>query len=364
MEADLGGTLRAPPEEPAMSALAATSEDVLTATERLATHVVRTPLLEHRVLNERTGGRVLLKAESLQHTGSFKFRGAMHRLLRLTEAERKAGVVAFSSGNHGQAVAAAGARLGIDVRIVMPDTAPAVKLERTRGWGAQVTTYDPTGPRTREEIAREIAREEGRVLVPSYDDGDVIAGQGSAGVEIFEDLSSRGLRADALLVCCGGGGLTAGCALARDAFESTGTDLHTVEPADFDDHARSFASGAREGNDPEARSICDALLSPTPGISLSHHPSAREARPQRQRRRGAGRHALRLRLPASGLEPGGAVALAAARAAGAHRRSRHGGADVRRKCRPGSVRLRDFRSALARGAPQHQRSAKATAPPR
>ena len=295
-----------------MSALAATSEDVLTATERLATHVVRTPLLEHRVLNERTGGRVLLKAESLQHTGSFKFRGAMHRLLRLTEAERKAGVVAFSSGNHGQAVAAAGARLGIDVRIVMPDTAPAVKLERTRGWGAQVTTYDPTGPRTREEIAREIAREEGRVLVPSYDDGDVIAGQGSAGVEIFEDLSSRGLRADALLVCCGGGGLTAGCALARDAFESTTTDLHTVEPADFDDHARSFASGAREGNDPEARSICDALLSPTPGdlpFPITHPRVKRGLSVSDDEVRDAMRFAFDyLRVV---LEPGGAVALAA-----------------------------------------------------
>ncbi|MEE2893370.1 MAG: threonine/serine dehydratase [Pseudomonadota bacterium] len=295
-----------------MSALAATSEDVLTATERLAPHVIRTPLLEHRVLNERAGGRVLLKAESLQHTGSFKFRGAMHRLLRLTEAERRAGVVAFSSGNHGQAVAAAGARLGIDVRIVMPDTAPAVKLERTRGWGAQVTTYDPTGPRTRVEIAREIACEEGRVLVPSYDDGDVIAGQGSAGVEIFEELSARNLRADALLVCCGGGGLTAGCALARDAFESTATDLHTVEPADFDDHARSFASGTREGNDPAARSICDALLSPTPGdltFPITHPRVKRGLSVSDDDVREAMRFAFDyLRVV---LEPGGAVALAA-----------------------------------------------------
>lgn len=295
-----------------MSAPAATSQDVLNAAERLAPHVVRTPLLEHTVLNERAGGRVLLKAESLQHTGSFKFRGAMNRLLQLTEAERATGVVAFSSGNHGQAVAAAGARLGIDVRIVMPDTAPAVKLERTRGWGAQVTTYDPTGPRTREEIAREIAHEEGRVLVPSYDDGDVIAGQGSAGVEIFEELSSRDLRADALLVCCGGGGLTAGCALARDAFESTTTDLHTVEPADFDDHARSFASGTREGNDPEARSICDALLSPTPGdltFPITHPRVKRGLSVSDDEVREAMRFAFDyLRVV---LEPGGAIALAA-----------------------------------------------------
>ena len=242
-----------------------TPEDVLDTARLLAPHVIRTPLLEHAVLNERLGGRVLLKAEPLQHTGSFKFRGAMSRLLRLDEDQRRSGVVAFSSGNHAQAVAAAGARLGVDVRIVMPDTAPAVKLERTRDWGAQVTTYDPSGPVTREAIAREIAEREGRVLVPSFDDPYVIAGQGSVAVEVFETLAERGIEADGFLVCCGGGGLTAGCALARDAFGAQQVALHTVEPATFDDTARSLATGARERVEPGAESICDALLTPTPG---------------------------------------------------------------------------------------------------
>jgi threonine dehydratase len=274
--------------------------------------VVRTPLLEHADLNERLGGRVLLKAEPLQHTGSFKFRGAMSRLLRLGPAERAAGVVAFSSGNHAQAVAAAGARLGVDVRIVMPANAPAVKLARTRDRGARVTTYDPAGSRTREEIAREIAEREGRVLVPSYDDPFVIAGQGTAGVEVFETLAERGLDADAFLICCGGGGLTAGCALARDAFGATGTALHTVEPAGFDDHARSFVSGVREGVDPDAETLCDALRSPTPGeltFAVNGPRVAGGLTVDDEEVEDAMRSAFEyLRIV---VEPGGAVALAA-----------------------------------------------------
>lgn len=287
-------------------------EDVLDTARLLAPHVVRTPLLENADLNERAGGRVLLKAEPLQHTGSFKFRGAMSRLLRLTEAERAAGVVAFSSGNHAQAVAAAGARLGVDVRIVMPDSAPAVKLERTRDRGARITTYDPTGSRTREEIAAEIAEQEGRVLVPSYDDPHVIAGQGSAGVEVFEALAEQGLTADAFLICCGGGGLTAGCALARDALGANATAIHTVEPAGFDDHARSFVSGTREAIDPDARTLCDALMSPMPGELTFPVTSARVASGltvDDDEVADAIRFAFDyLRIV---VEPGGAVALAA-----------------------------------------------------
>ena len=289
-----------------------TPEDVLATARLLAPHVVRTPLLENADLNERVGGRVLLKAEPLQHTGSFKFRGAMSRLLRLTADERRAGVVAFSSGNHAQAVAAAGARLDVDVRIVMPGTAPRVKLERTRDRGARVTTYDPAGPRTREEIAAEIATREGRVLVPSYDDPCVIAGQGSAGVEVFETLAARALAADAFLICCGGGGLTAGCALARDAMGAEATAIHTVEPAGFDDHARSFASGERETIDPDARTICDALRTPTPGeLTLAVNASrvASGLSVDDAEVADAVRYAFeRLRLV---VEPGGAVALAA-----------------------------------------------------
>ncbi|MEE4300002.1 MAG: threonine/serine dehydratase [Pseudomonadales bacterium] len=289
-----------------------TPEDVLDTARLLRPHVVRTPLLENADLNDRVGGRVLLKAEPLQHTGSFKFRGAMSRLLQLTEAERAAGVVAFSSGNHGQAVAAAGARLGIDVRIVMPESAPAVKLERTRDRGARATTYDPSGPRTREEIAAEIAEREGRVLVPSYDDPYVIAGQGSAGVEVFETLAARDLVADAFLICCGGGGLTAGCALARDALGAEATAIHTVEPAGFDDHARSFVSGEREGIDPDATTFCDALKSPTPGeltFPVTRERVASGLTVDDDEVEDAMRFAFEyLRLV---VEPGGAVALAA-----------------------------------------------------
>ncbi|HSG87641.1 MAG TPA: pyridoxal-phosphate dependent enzyme, partial [Pseudomonadales bacterium] len=193
------------------------------------------------MLSERTGGRILLKAETLQYTGAFKFRGAMSRLVRLAAAERERGVVAFSSGNHGQAIAAAGRRLGVPTVVVMPEDAPAVKLERTRAHGAEVVTYDPAAER-RETIAARIAEERGLVLVPSYDDRWVIAGQGTAGLELIDDARARGLEPDALIVCCGGGGLTAGCALARDARGADGMAIHTAEPAAFDDHARSFAA--------------------------------------------------------------------------------------------------------------------------
>jgi threonine dehydratase len=289
-----------------------TPDDVIDTARLLRPHVVRTPLVEHAVLNDRLGGRVLLKAEPLQHTGSFKFRGAMSRLLRLDEAQRRAGVVAFSSGNHAQAVAAAGARLGVDVRIVMPVSAPEVKLERTRDWGAQVTTYDPSGPLTREAIAREIAEREGRVLVPSFDDPYVIAGQGSAGVEVFETLAERGIEADGFLVCCGGGGLTAGCALARDAFDAGATALYTVEPAAFDDTARSLAAGKRETVEAGAESICDALLTPTPG-EITFAVNARRVSAglsvDDEEVTAAMRFAFEyLRIV---VEPGGAVALAA-----------------------------------------------------
>ncbi|MDZ7827286.1 MAG: threonine/serine dehydratase [Gammaproteobacteria bacterium] len=239
--------------------------DVLATADLLRDRVVRTPLLRSPALDARVGGRILLKAESLQYTGSFKIRGAMSRLLRLDRSEAERGVVTFSSGNHGQAVAAAGRLLGIPVRVVMPDTAPAVKLERTRAQGAEVIRYDPA-LESRETIATELAERTGAVLVPSFDDRWVIAGQGTAGLEILEDLERLGLEADALLVCCGGGGLTAGCALALEAAHAGDIALHTVEPEGFDDHARSFVSGERERIAPGARSICDALLAPTPGV--------------------------------------------------------------------------------------------------
>lgn len=287
-----------------------TPEDVADTRTLLREHVLHTPLLSNPALDERVGGRVFLKAENLQHTGSFKFRGAMNRLLRLDAAQRAAGVVAFSSGNHAQGVAAAGARLGIDVMIVMPETAPVVKLERTRGFGAQVVTYDPeTG--SREAIAAGIAEREGRVLVPSFDDPHIVMGQGTAGLEAFEDLAAAGVSADQFLICCGGGGLTAGCALARDA-AGADASIYTVEPEAFDDTARSFAAGERLPIEPGGRSICDALLSPAPGeitFAINAPRVQRGLVVSDDEVRSAMRFAFeRLRLV---LEPGGAVALAA-----------------------------------------------------
>lgn len=273
--------------------------------------VVRTPLLRSPALDERLGGRILLKAESLQYTGSFKFRGAMSRLLRLDRAQADRGVVTFSSGNHGQAVAAAGRLLGTRVTVVMPDNAPAVKIQRTRDQGAELILYDPSRE-SREEIAADLAERRGAVLVPSFDDRWVIAGQGTAGLEIVEELERLDLDADALLTCCGGGGLTAGCALALEAGRARHLALHTVEPEGYDDHARSFVSGARERIDPDAHSICDALLAPTPGaitFAVNRHRVRSGLVVTDDEVRTALRFAFEhLRLV---LEPGGAVALAA-----------------------------------------------------
>ncbi len=238
-------------------------EDVVDAARVIATAAIGTPLLENAQLNERCGRRVLLKFEGAQHTGSFKFRGAYNRLARLTVAERAAGVVAWSSGNHAQGVAAAARMLDMPATIVMPADAPAIKIADTRALGAQVVPYDRLRE-SREEIATELARTRGATLVPSFDDPFIIAGQGTAGLEILDQAADAGAELSQLLVCCGGGGLTAGIATAVKSLAAH-VDIHTVEPVGFDDTARSLRSGQRETVAPEARSICDALLSPSPG---------------------------------------------------------------------------------------------------
>ena len=237
--------------------------DIEAAAGRLEGQAVKTPLLEFSVLNERVGGRVLIKAETLQRTGSFKFRGAYNRLSQIPEAEHRAGVVTYSSGNHAQGVAAAAALLGLPSTIVMPADAPAIKLDNTRRYGAEVVTYQRDSE-LREAKAEEIAQDSGATIVRPYDDPGIIAGQGTCGLEIARQAAAIHARLDALLVCCGGGGLSAGCALAMSEL-SPDTEVYTVEPEGFDDTARSLARGERVGNDPEARSICDALLAPTPG---------------------------------------------------------------------------------------------------
>lgn len=238
-------------------------EDVREAAARIAGAAVRTPLLESAGLNAMTGGRVLLKCEMFQPMGAFKIRGAWNRIAKLSEAERARGVIAFSSGNHAQAVALAARAFGIPATIVMPSNAPPVKIANTRGYGASVVLYD-RDREDREEIAAGLVAETGAAMVPPYDDPDIVAGQGTVGLEIVEQCSELGTVPEAVVVPCSGGGLVAGCAIAiRDAWHDTA--VYAAEPAGFDDTARSLASGTRQRNAPGAASICDALLVETPG---------------------------------------------------------------------------------------------------
>ena len=239
-------------------------DDVRAAAARLAGHARRTPLLAATPLDELTSGRILLKLETLQHVGSFKFRGAYNRLAQLDAAQRRAGVVAFSSGNHAQGVACAARLLGVPATIVMPADAPRVKMQNTLALRAEVVTYDRL-QESREQIAARLANERGAVLVPSFDDPDIIAGQGTVGLEIAEQAAELGLALDDVIVCTSGGGLVAGTALAIRAL-SPATRVWTAEPEGHDDHRRSLASGRRESNAPGTRSICDALLAPEPGV--------------------------------------------------------------------------------------------------
>ena len=235
------------------------ARDVPLAAKRLAGHATRTPVLIAETLLASSGRKVFCKAENLQRTGSFKFRGAYNRLSTLTAEERSRGVVAWSSGNHAQGVALAARELGIRARIVMPSDAPNIKTANTLALGAEIIPYDRFSE-DREAIAYELADREGCVVVPSYDDPHIIAGQGTAGLELMEDVPEL----DALLVCCSGGGLVAGCALAAEHL-ARDIAIYTVEPEGFDDHRRSFVSGCRERNSGQANSFCDALLAPTPG---------------------------------------------------------------------------------------------------
>lgn len=237
--------------------------DVEAAAERLAGHAVLTPLVESPLLNERLGARVLVKAEPLQRTGSFKFRGAYNNISQLGDAERKHGVVAYSSGNHAQATAAAARQAGIDAVMVMPDDAPRIKIDNTRAWGAEVVLYERAS-RVREEVAKQIADQRGATVVPPFDHPWTIAGQGTVGLEIAAQAVALGVELDTVLVPCSGGGLIAGCALAL-AERAPGAALYAVEPEGFDDTARSLAAGSRQEARPGARSFCDALLAPTPG---------------------------------------------------------------------------------------------------
>lgn len=240
-----------------------TSDDVLQAAERLAGQAVHTPLLRNAYLDEITGAQVLIKPECLQVAGAFKFRGAYNRLSQINAEARARGVVAWSSGNHAQGVAAAANRLGMPATIVMPADAPSIKLENTRRWGAEVVTFERFRE-DREAIAEQIMQRTGAAPVPPYNHPQIIAGQGTVGLEIARQAQALGLAPDAVLVPCGGGGLVAGCGLGLAAAGSKAA-VFSVEPEGFDDTARSLASGQRESNATDSLSICDALMAPTPG---------------------------------------------------------------------------------------------------
>ncbi len=247
----------------ALEKITPTAADIDAAAKRLAGVAVRTPLLNAPVLDERIGTRVFLKIETLQRTGSFKFRGAYNKISSVPPERRAAGVVAYSSGNHAQGVAAAARLLGMPATIVMPSDAPRLKRERTAALGAEIVPYD-RDTQDRAAIANKIAAARGATLVPPYDDPLIIAGQGTIGREIVEDLERLGLKPEIVVVGASGGGLAAGISLGVKA-RVPAAKFYTVEPEGFDDTLRSFKSGRREVNARMSGTICDALMSNTPG---------------------------------------------------------------------------------------------------
>ncbi len=288
-----------------------TFADVQAAARRLDGVTIRTPLLENERVNRALGGRLFIKAECLQRTGSFKLRGAYNFLAAMSEADRAKGVVGWSSGNHAQGLAEAARLLGVKATIVMPSDAPALKVANTKASGAEVILYDRVKD-SREEIGQGIAAKTGATIVPPYDHPWILTGQGTAGIEIAEQAKALGVTLDAVAAPCSGGGLATGVALGVKGISPT-TSVHAGEPAGFDDLARSLATGTKQRNAKLSGSICDALLAPTPGDVTF---------PLAQKVLGSGLvvsddevlDAMELAFREFKLvvEPGGAVALAAA----------------------------------------------------
>ena len=287
------------------------SQDVLDAAERLEPFVTRTPVLRNEALDALAGAELFFKCENLQTTGSFKIRGATNCLMQIPPERRKAGVVAFSSGNHAQGVARAARLLGMPALIVMPSDAPDIKVEGVRRDGAEIHFYDRE-TENREAIAAGEADDREAVLVPSFDDPFIIAGQGSCGVEFARQMDAQDAPLDHLICCTGGGGLITGIALALEAL-SPETKIWTAEPEGHDDWRRSLESGTRQANAPGTRSICDAILTPSPGQltwALGQPRLAGGCAVDDNAIREAVRLAFRhLKLV---VEPGGAAALASA----------------------------------------------------
>lgn len=286
-------------------------EMIRAAAERLRGHARVTPLLSSPFIDHLAGRRVFVKAECLQHTGSFKYRGGYSAVSALAEDVRARGVIAFSSGNHAQGVALAAAQHGVPSVIIMPADAPRLKIENTRALGAEVVLYD-RATEDRDAIGERMSQERGLTLIKPFDEPQVIAGQGTTGLEIAEQARAAGIDTADVLVCCGGGGLTSGIAMALEA-EAPGLRARPVEPQDFDDTARSLAAGSIQRNASMTGSICDAIVTPSPG-NLTFPIMQRLCGPglvvtDQEALRAMAQAFLRLKIV---LEPGGAVALAAA----------------------------------------------------
>ena len=286
--------------------------DMITAAAaRMQGYVRRTPLLNAPLLDKALGRRIFVKAECLQVTGSFKARGGWSAVSALAPNARTRGVIAFSSGNHAQGVAYAAAQHGAPCVILMPSDAPQVKIANTRSYGAEVVLYDRASD-DRDAIGARIAAERELTLIRPYDDPQVIAGQGTVGLELAEQAVEAGIAEAPVLVCCGGGGLSSGISLALEA-RAPGLTVRTAEPAGFDDMARSLASGQRERNPAAGGSICDAILTPSPGELtlpiLSRLAGEGAVITDDQALKAMAMAFTHLRIV---LEPGGAAALAAA----------------------------------------------------
>ena len=292
------------------TALPISAADIDAAARVIAPYAVRTPLLPVPALDALTGGRVFVKPEVLQRTGSFKFRGAFNKLSSIPKDERHKGVVAFSSGNHAQGVAAAAQILGMKATIVMPHDAPATKVARTRGYGAEVVIYD-RDKEDREAIARKISGDSGATVVPPYDDVFVMAGQGTVGREIAEDMAALAIVPDIVSAQASGGGLVGGIAVAvKSRFADA--SIIVAEPAGFDDHDKSLKAGKPVAHGNTGRTICDALMAQQPGeitFAVNRHLLAGAVSATDEEVKKAMAFAFsELKLV---VEPGGAVALAA-----------------------------------------------------
>ena len=281
------------------------------AAERIKGHARRTPILTSPFLDDIAGRRVFVKAECLQHTGSFKFRGGWASVSALTDNALKTGVIAFSSGNHAQGVALAAREHGAPAVIIMPSDAPAVKIENTRALGAEVILYD-RATEDRDEIGQRLSQERNLTLIKPFDAPMTIAGQGTVGLEIAEEMNALGVTHADVMVCCGGGGLTSGIALALAA-DAPGLRVRPAEPEEFDDVTRSLKSGKIERNTRLSGSLCDAIITPQPGDLtfpiMQEHCGPGVVVSEDECLRAVGLAFERLRIV---VEPGGAAALAAA----------------------------------------------------